>query len=265
MERDLERLQGAWAITTLELDGEAVPGALLANARVVIEGDRFTSSGMGAEYSGTLVLDSTARPRRLDMKFDAGPEKGNSNLCIYELAGAKLNLCIATRGTTRPASFAAPRGSGFAFERLVRAKEGTAAAAAPKRAKGRTPPPTDSSPPTEFEGEWQMVSGVMDGKPMDAATVQWVKRVTRGHQTTVYAGPQVMLEFNFTFDATQSPKTIDYTLAASVNKGKKQLGINELKGRELRILTSAPGAARPLGFQSAPGRGDTLTVWSRGK
>ena len=265
MERDLEKLQGAWAITTLELDGEEQPATMLANARVVIEGDRFTSSGMGAEYSGTLVLDSTARPRRLDMKFDTGPEKGNRNLCIYELAGAKLKLCIATRGTTRPAGFASPRGSGFAFETLVRAKEDAAATPGPKRAKGRTAAPTDSSPPTEFEGEWQMVSGVMDGKPMDDETVRWVKRVTRGRRTTVYAGPQVMMEFDFTFDATKSPKTIDYTHTAGVNKGKKQLGIYELKGGELRVLMSAPGAAPPVGFQKAPGRGDTLTVWSRGK
>jgi uncharacterized protein (TIGR03067 family) len=105
----------------------------------------------------------------------------------------------------------------------------------------------------------------MDGKPMDDETVHWVKRVTRGRRTTVFAGPQVMMVFDFTFDATQSPKTIDYTHTAGMNKGKKQLGIYELKDGELRILMSAPGATRPAGFQRAPARGETLTVWSRGK
>ena len=67
-----------------------------------------------------------------------------------------------------------------------------------------------------------MVSGVMDGKPMDEATVACVRRVTRGQRTTVYAGPQMLMEFDFTFDATKSPRTIDYSHTAGAKVSRRR-------------------------------------------
>ena len=75
---------------------------------------------MGATYQGTLEIDESTSPRQLNMRFDAGPEEGNTNLCIYELDGDIWKICIATRGTVRPSSFASTPGSGFAFETLTR-------------------------------------------------------------------------------------------------------------------------------------------------
>jgi uncharacterized protein (TIGR03067 family) len=252
MDRDLDRLQGAWTVTVLEMEGQTTPASMLAEARIVIKGDRFTTTGMGAEYGGTFVVDESSTPRRLDMKFDAGPERGATNLCIYELDGDRWKLCIATRGTVRPNAFVSPAGSGFAVETLTRG-------GAPKKAR-RT---RKAGPATELEGEWRMVSGVMDGKPMDASTVQWVKRVTRGNQTTVTAGPQTLMEFYFAIDAARSPASIDYTHTAGANKGKTQLGIYQLNGDRLTIFVAAPGAGRPEQFEAAPDKNGTLTVWKR--
>jgi uncharacterized protein (TIGR03067 family) len=117
---DLDQLQGTWAITSLEMDGRQLSPHDFAAARIVVEGDRFTSLGMGAAYSGTLKLDPSTSPRALDMRFDDGPEKGNTNLCIYEFAGDVWKLCIATRGTVRPRSFTSQPGSGIAVETLER-------------------------------------------------------------------------------------------------------------------------------------------------
>src|SRR6266853_3009377 len=99
MTADLKLLQGIWTVTSLEMDGGKMSAAMLENARVVIKGNRFTSDGMGSVYEGTLELDESKKPRRLTMKFDAGPEKGNSNLCIYKLDGDIWKMCIATRGS----------------------------------------------------------------------------------------------------------------------------------------------------------------------
>jgi uncharacterized protein (TIGR03067 family) len=85
-----------------------------------VNGKRFTSTGMGTEYEGTLELDASTNPRQLNMRFDAGPEKGNVNLCIYEIAGNDWKLCVATRGPVRPASFDTRPGSGIAVEVLQR-------------------------------------------------------------------------------------------------------------------------------------------------
>jgi uncharacterized protein (TIGR03067 family) len=240
MADDLERLQGAWNIVGQE-------------GQVVIKGSRFVSTGMGAEYEGTLELDPSARPARIDMKFDKGPEKGNTNLGIYRIEGDSWKLCLATRGTVRPKVFKAPEGSGIAVQTLVRAK------AAAKARKTKTPEP--SGPPTIFEGDWQMLSGVMNGVAMDAATVQWVKRVTRGNQTSVIAGPQTMLKVEFTFDPATS--AIDYVNLHGASKGKAQQGVYRIEGDVLTVCMAAPGGIRPREFTSVPGDGRTLTAWKR--
>jgi uncharacterized protein (TIGR03067 family) len=245
-------------VTTLEVDGQQMPESMLANARIVVKGGRFATSGMGAEYEGTLKLDATTTPRRVDMLFDAGPEKGNANLGIYELKGDEWKLCLATRGQMRPSHFVSEPGTGFAVETLVRGKVVKAKKQAKPRAAAAQP-----APATEFEGEWQMISGVMNGQPMEASAVQWVKRITRGNQTTVYAGPQVMMAVQFTHDASTSPPTIEYTNTAGANKGKSQQGIYEISGDQLKVCVSAPGAPRPAEFDSKPGDGRTFTVWRR--
>jgi uncharacterized protein (TIGR03067 family) len=95
----------------------------LSKARLVITGIRFESIGMGAVYEGTLELDPTANPRRLDLKFDSGPEKGNVNPGIYEIGGDLWKMCIATRGSIRPLDFVSSPGSGVAVEVLRRIKQ----------------------------------------------------------------------------------------------------------------------------------------------
>jgi uncharacterized protein (TIGR03067 family) len=263
MKTDLDKLQGTWDVAALEVDGQTMTPLL--GVRIVIEGNRFASLGMLAVYEGTLELDPAAKPSRIDMKFDKGPEAGNTNPGIYQFKGDSWKLCVATRGTVRPATFTSTPGSGIAVERLVRDK------AAPKARKTKVAPPVGvppsgpapSGPATEFEGEWQMLSGVMNGAAMDAAAVQWVKRVTSGNQTTVVAGPQTMLKVEFTFDVATSPPSIDYLNLHGPGKGKRQQGIYRFEGDVLTVCIAAPGAARPDEFASVPGDGRTLTAWKR--
>lgn len=250
MAADLDLLQGTWTVTALEMDGQETPATMLGNARIVIKRDRFISTGMGAEYEGTLKLATSTKPRQIDMKFDAGPEKGNTNLGIYKLNGDTWKLCLATRGKVRPSKFTSTPGSGFAVETLTRGKSKTGRAAKKSSTSG---------PATEIEGEWLMISGTFDGKPMDESMVKWVRRVTQGNQTTVYAGPNIMMQAEFTIDSSTSPKAIDY-----VSKGKKQYGIYEFDGDVLKIYMTSSGAPRPTRFDAAPGKGSTLTVWKRG-
>ena len=253
MQQELKKLQGSWRVTALDMDGQKLPAAMLEGACIVVEGDRFKSLGMGADYEGTLRL---TRPGRLDLTFDSGPEKGNTNLGIYELDGDQWRICLATRGKIRPAEFRSKPGSGIAVETLIRG-EAAAPSKTPAKAAKR------SGAPTEFEGDWRMISGVMDGQPMEKSAVSFVKRVTRGNLTTVYAGPQVMMQFEFSHDATTSPGTLEYRNTAGTNKGKTQHAIYELKGELLKVCVAAPGASRPLKFESKPGSGNTLTLWKR--
>jgi uncharacterized protein (TIGR03067 family) len=267
MPNDLDRLQGSWSITALEADGQKMPAEMVAGGSIVIRGDRFTCAGMGFVYEGRLELDESRKPRQLDMKFDAGPEKGNTNPGIYELGADTWTICLATRGSVRPSVFASSPGSGFAVETLTRSDGLGAANSKPHASTGKLAEPgAPASPPgpaATFEGEWNLVSAIMDGNAMDPSVAQWVKRVTKGNQTTVLAGKQTMLKVEFSFNPSPSPKTIDYLNLAGANKGKTQYGIYEFDGDALKFCVAAPGAPRPTQFQSEPGDGGTLTVWKK--
>ena len=108
-----------------------------------------------------------------------------------------------------------------------------------------------------------MVSGILNGKALDEDSVKWVKRITEGNVTTVVAGPQTMLKAEFQLSAAGSKKTIDYVHLAGANKGKKQSGIYELKGKALRIFMAAPGARPPADIPAKAVKGETLTAWTR--
>jgi len=257
MRDELDLLQGAWAVAELEMEGQTISGGMLANARVEITGNRFSSVGMGAVYEGTLTLDDSASPHHLNMQFDAGPEKGNTNLGIYELIGDTWKICLSTKGEVRPAAFAAPAGSGFVFETLRR-RESAARITVPAST------PRSLVLESEFEGEWRMVSGVMDGQSMEQSAVEWVKRVTHGYETTVYAGPQIFMKMEFTADPSQTPRTLDYVNTAGSNRGKIQLGIYEFDEGLLKVCVAPPGAPRPTQFASIRGDGHTFTVWRHG-
>ncbi|MGC4049635.1 MAG: TIGR03067 domain-containing protein [Paludibaculum sp.] len=246
MPKHLDHLQGVWLVTSLELDGQTMPASLHAQARITITGDRFQSTGMGTVYEGTLHLDETQSPAHLDMRFDAGPEAGNTNLAIYELKGATWRLCLATRGRTRPSAFATTPSSGIALETLIRDTTTPTPAPPPE------PAAHTASSPSSLDGHWTMVSGIVDGKPMDPTVAQFVKRITRDGHTTITAGPQIMLEFDFTTNPAATPKSINYRHTAGPIKGKAQFGIYEFESGQLRIHMAAVGEPRPAGFDPPP-------------
>src|SRR5690349_482191 len=100
---DLDFLQGAWHVVTLEIGGQPMP---VGSARIVLRGDRFTTSGMGAEYEGRMAIDAKKKPKTLDMTFLTGPEKGKKNLGIFEVKGDTWRLCLDMTGKSRPQAFA---------------------------------------------------------------------------------------------------------------------------------------------------------------
>ncbi len=270
MKKDIEKLQGTWNIVALEVDGQKMPSA---GSKIMVKGTRFTTIAMGAEYSGTLVVDATKSPQTFDLKFTSGREKGSTNFGIYELDGDTWKICLSMTGKDRPTKFATKAGSGHALEALQREKPGkklesdrsalgSAGAVSGKKSQGRQD--TSSAPfepAPELEGEWSMASCVMNGQPLDASMVKYGKRVARGNEMSVSMAGQVILKARFRVDRTKEPMTIDYALLLSPNEGKMQQGIYALEGKTLRTCFSSPGQARPDEFASVPGDGRTLAVW----
>jgi uncharacterized protein (TIGR03067 family) len=271
MKSDLEKLQGVWNITTLEMEGNMLPESMFSGSRIVVNGDVFESLSMGMVYAGKVTLDVGKKPKRFDIAFTKGHAKGVINRGIYELKGDTWRFCLDTSGKDRPKKFATKPGSGFALETLKREVPGAKLATAGKAAAAKTVKSAKSDaaaknvggPVTEFEGEWAMVSGVMDGVAMDNSMVQWVKRITHGNESTVTAGPQTMLKVTFTHDPSRSLKTIDYVNLAGPNKGKSQQGIYEFEGDILKFCLAPPDKPRPREFASNRGDGRSFTTWKR--
>jgi uncharacterized protein (TIGR03067 family) len=245
-----------------------MPSGAFSEARVIVSDNRFASLGMGDEFEGTFELDPAKKPKAFDLVFTSGPAAGTRNRGIYRIETGGWTLCIATRGDKRPRTFATKPDSGIALETFARAD----AASVPSAKRGHTvtaqrPTPALAAqtvgPPTVIEGQWQMVSAVMNGVPMPQNMVEWCRRETRGDVTTVLAGTNIMLRARFSLDAGQSPWAIDYENIAGSNSGKAQLGIAELSGDSLRICMSPPGAARPADFESVKGDKRSYTTWVR--
>lgn len=268
---DLDRLQGLWQLVSLEVDGEDMPAGAAAGSTIVISRDTFTSTGMGATYEGTIEIDQTKTPGQFDLVFTAGHASGTRNPGIYRLDGDAWTICLATRGGRRPRIFATKPDSGLALETFQRAAKGRTASTAAIRpvpaagarsnAANTAQAGVGSGTPTDWEGEWAMVSGIFSGAGMGDNMVQWCRRITHGDVTSVVAGPQVMVKARFTLDRATRPHAVDYVNLQGAHKGQSQAGIFELAGDTLKVCMAAPGKPRPRDFTSASGDGRSLTTW----
>jgi uncharacterized protein (TIGR03067 family) len=243
MKGDLKNLQGTWYILTLEMEGQKYP---TGGSKIVIQGSRFVSLNMGAEYEGSVSIDETQTPKTFDLLFEKGPEKGNKSLGIYELDGDSWKICLGLAGKRRPTKFAAEKGTGHALELLER-----------ESAAEKAEPVDEHAPPVaELEGEWLMVSCLQDGKHIDASFLKFARRVFQGNGTTLFAGKQVFMKSRFTVDVSQAPPAIDY-------HDQRQHGIYQVKDGVLHTALGAVGAARPADFKATSGDGRTVSQWRR--
>jgi uncharacterized protein (TIGR03067 family) len=276
--QDLRALEGEWHFTSLDVDGNRMPAAMLASSRILIDGDRFRTESPEANYDGVFTIDVEATPPHIDIEFIEGPEAGNWSHGIYELDGERLTLCLGVlAGVARPTAFAAKTGSGHALERLQRVSAsrpanvtgGTKRApAAPSAADGKpekVDPALFDVPMTpmlqRLQGDWIAVELVTDGKPMPEQWLAYGSRTNVGNEVKVVFGGQTFLHAKQRIDERASPMAIDYLNLAG-KKGTVSRGIMEWIGDEVRFSIAAPGASRPSDFAAPPAKG-TFSRWRR--
>jgi uncharacterized protein (TIGR03067 family) len=107
--KDLENLQGTWAVTALVRGGKEAPPATVSKMQMVFAGDKFTMKTPGLEdVVVTIKLDPSKKPPAVDLLKD----KSDTVLGIYRLEGDFLTLATSKPGgKERPTEFESPDGS----------------------------------------------------------------------------------------------------------------------------------------------------------
>jgi len=91
--KDLEKLQGTWVMSELEVNGALVAPEKLKGTTLVIKGDKYIVKVKDKAHQTTIKLDPSHKPKAIDMYFPAGPEAPKLSKGVYELDGDTFKLC----------------------------------------------------------------------------------------------------------------------------------------------------------------------------
>lgn len=123
VKKELAKFKGTWKFVSIEAEGQKTPEEVFKDTRLVLDGDKFTVTGGNETFAGTFKVDISKKPKKIDVIFTEGPEKGKTSLGIYELEGDTYKVCIGLAGNKdRPTEFASKPDSGHILEVLKRVK-----------------------------------------------------------------------------------------------------------------------------------------------
>jgi uncharacterized protein (TIGR03067 family) len=91
--KELERLQGTWVMSALEVNGVAVPEAKIQGTTLVIKGDKYIVQVKDTKHETTIEVDPSKKPKAIDMYFPDGTNAPKLSKGVYELDGDTFTLC----------------------------------------------------------------------------------------------------------------------------------------------------------------------------
>ena len=109
--KDEDAVQGTWLASTAELGGQKFPDEVRKSIKLVIKDGKYTVTVGDRPDKGTTKMDSSAKPKTIDITGTDGPNKGKTMLAIYELNGDTLRVCYDLSGKSRPTEFKTTAGT----------------------------------------------------------------------------------------------------------------------------------------------------------
>jgi len=272
----LRALEGQWEFKHLEIDGNLIPAAGLANSCLLIDGDRFRTESPGTIYEGIFNINVETDPHEIDIEFVEGPEAGNWNYGIYRLDGDQLQICLDMTGKPRPVEFRSAKRNGVAYEILTRTSHarpqdvngGTASSPKPSVPNSSSPSAdrsafdfVDSPSLRKLQGEWSAVTIVRDGQELPKMMLRTGLRSATQNEIRITFGGQTMIHALVRLKEQTDPIEVDYYNLDAPIEGTTQHGLFKWIGEEACFCMAAPGQPRPADFTCPPGSGRTLSQW----
>jgi uncharacterized protein (TIGR03067 family) len=127
---DCDKLQGTWLTVTLVNDGKTVvdektPPKAGPTTKLVYDANKWLIKvGDKTVASGVFKIDSTKKPKEIDILDDSGVKNDKTKLGIFELDGDTYKFCLAPAGKPRPSEFTSKAGSGHSLGVSKREKKG---------------------------------------------------------------------------------------------------------------------------------------------
>jgi len=121
--KDLEKLQGDWAVLSMTRDGEKIPDDDAQAIFRTVKGTQYTVFRFDkAIGKGTFTLDATKTPKTIDA-LAANSPKEKVMRGIYEISGDTYKVCFGAPGKDRPTEMTAKEGTGHTLTVWQREKK----------------------------------------------------------------------------------------------------------------------------------------------
>jgi uncharacterized protein (TIGR03067 family) len=116
-------LAGTWKLTSVEINGQPLSMEKLQEARLEVEGAKYSLVLGETRLEMTHVLHADRAPKQMELAIAEGPDKGKVFPAIYKLEGDKLTVCRNIEaGKERPAEFATKADTGLMLVVWTRSK-----------------------------------------------------------------------------------------------------------------------------------------------
>lgn len=117
-----------------------------------------------------------------------------------------------------------------------------------------------------MQGDWAFTSQTAEGVETPASLLKTLRLTIDGDTFRVTVGGEVVESGTATFDASQTPKTLDVTITSgATGKGTKWLAIYKIDGDTVTLCFDPAGKKRPTEFKAEKGSGFFLNVHTRVK
>jgi uncharacterized protein (TIGR03067 family) len=131
------------------------------------------------------------------------------------------------------------------------------------QAVGQTPEERLKREEEKLAGTWRVTAAKANGVRLQPREVPDMKLTFKDGKYTVQLAKEKPQEGTYKIDPSKNPKTIDVNRTTGPEQGKKQVGIYELTGNELKICACDASKKRPTDFDTRDKDGYMVLVLKR--